>query len=55
MTAKQTRSEYTVSINGIEHTVLLTEDEAKAAGATAKVAETKAAHPANKSRSVKDK
>lgn len=45
--------EYTVSIGGIEHTMLLDPEDAKRLGATpvkAKAAEPKAAAPANKSR-----
>lgn len=43
-------NEYTVTINGLEHTLLLDEDDAKARGL--KPAETKASTPANKSRAT---
>lgn len=51
------RSEYTVTINGTEHTVLLTEEEAKAQGATKAggTTESKAAAPPNKSRGARTK
>jgi len=40
--------EYTVEINGIEHTVLLDEEHAKALGAKKAEAPNKAKAPANK-------
>lgn len=56
MTAKQPaeRAEYTVTINGVEHTVRMTEEEAEKAGAT-KASGEKQAAPANKARVVKSK
>lgn len=65
--AGENRSEYTVSINGIDHTVLLTDEEAKAQKATkSKAVETtgvdeatkeavKSSTPANKARTARDK
>jgi hypothetical protein len=52
--ADDNRSEYTVTINGIEHTMLLTAEDAEAYGDKAKkagAATKKAAAPANKSAS----
>ena len=58
----ETRSEHTVLINGVEHTVLMTDKEAKEAGAskvetstTAGDPEAKSADTANKARAVRNK
>lgn len=45
--------EYTVTIGGIEHTVQLTDEDAKRLGA--KPVETKQAAPANKARTASNK
>ena len=52
--ADETRTEHTVVINGIEHTVLLTDEEAKAQGATKSAAPTPK-DPPNKARSPRGK
>lgn len=61
MTGTESRSEYTVTLNGLPHTVMLTEDEAqkvgasKAGGEAGGDAEAKAHAPANKSRTARAK
>jgi hypothetical protein len=47
------RSEYTVTIGGVEHTMLLTSEDAERYGDSA--VEVKAKTPRNKSRSTKSK
>jgi hypothetical protein len=47
------RKSYTVTINGLEHTMLLTPEDAERYGDDA--VETKQATPANKSRTVSNK
>lgn len=42
------RNEYVVTINGVEHTLLLSPDDAEKYGSAAKKVETKARVPANK-------
>lgn len=50
------RSEYTLTLNGLEHTVLMTAEEAEKAGAVKDVkVESKQAEPANKARSARSK
>lgn len=53
MSDEQEPSEYTVDINGVEHTMLLTEEDAKRYGDSATKAKAKA--PANKSSSASSK
>lgn len=47
------RKEYTVTIGGVEHTLLLSSEDAKRYGDDA--VETKQAEPANKSRTAQNK
>lgn len=47
------RTEHVVTIGGVEHTMLLTDDDAKRLGAEA--VGSKAKQPANKSRTTSDK
>ena len=50
------RKSYTVTIGGIEHTMLLTDEAAKQYGDNARPVQVKAApKPANKSRTARDK
>ena len=55
--ADDDRSEYTVTLNGLPHTVMMTAEEAEKAGATKAGGETeaKAVTPANKSRTTRTK
>jgi hypothetical protein len=57
MTGSENRSEYTVTLNGLPHTVMLTAEEAEKVGATKAggEAEAKAHVPANKSRTARAK
>ena len=49
------RSEYTVLVGGVEHTMLLTAEDAERYGENAKKAGRKATEPENKSRTVANK